>query len=163
MKKLLREKPWTITVDTAFDEVMRMCAIGKKRKSDAASWITEEIIVEYTKLFDMGLAHSFEVWDDGALIGGFYGVVTGSIFAGESMFSNVSNSSKYAFIHGCKFMDQLGIELVDCQMHSSHLESLGAYPVHRDYFLELIKVKGFSKEALTGSWITQYKNFEAPF
>ncbi len=159
MKKLIKQRPWHITVDTCFAQVMRMCALGKTRKSNSDSWITEEIIVEYSKLFDMGLAHSFEVWKEEELIGGFYGVVTGTIFAGESKFSNVSNSSKYAFILGCKFFEYLGIELIDCQMHSSHLESLGAYPLHRNEYLEIIKLKGFTKQELTGSWTKKFESF----
>ncbi|MFZ1845929.1 MAG: leucyl/phenylalanyl-tRNA--protein transferase, partial [Saprospiraceae bacterium] len=87
---------------------------SKKRKSGLDTWITEEIIVEYTKLFEMGRAHSFEVWNGTELVGGFYGVLTGTIFSGESMFAHESNASKYAFIIGCQFFEHLGIELVDC-------------------------------------------------
>ncbi|MFZ1583616.1 MAG: leucyl/phenylalanyl-tRNA--protein transferase, partial [Saprospiraceae bacterium] len=114
MRKVIRDQPWKMSVDTCFADVMRMCAQSKKRKSGLDTWITEEIIVEYTKLFEMGRAHSFEVWNGTELVGGFYGVLTGTIFSGESMFAHESNASKYAFIIGCQFFEHLGIELVDC-------------------------------------------------
>ena len=159
MRKVIRDQPWKMTVDTCFADVMRLCAQSRNRKSGLDTWITEEIIVEYTKLFEMGRAHSFEVWNGTELVGGFYGVLTGKIFSGESMFAHESNASKYAFIIGCQFFEHLGIELVDCQMHSEHLESLGAYPVDRDFYLDLIKRKGFENKGLNGSWTEIFDDF----
>lgn len=160
MRRILRDRPWRITCDTDFEQVMRRCAEGKARKDRQSSWITPEVIEAYMRFYEEGRGHSFEVWDrEDRLIGGFYGVVTGSIFAGESMFADVSNTSKYAFITACGFFAQIGILLIDCQMHSRHLESLGAYPVSREKYLELIKLHGFTMERLTGRWTDDFEAY----
>lgn len=160
MRKILRDRPWRATCDTDFELTMHRCAEGKGRKDRHPSWITGEYIDVYKMFFLDGRAHSFEVWDhSGVMIGGLYGVLTGSVFVGESMFSDVSNTSKYAFILACNFMHELGIEVIDCQMHSEHLESLGAIPVRRDWFLNYLKWNGFEVSGLMGSWEERFRVF----
>lgn len=144
MRKIMKELPWRVTCDTAFQTVMKRCAESKFRKDKEPSWITTEYIDIYTEFYTNGRGHSFEVWNStGELIGGLYGVITGKIFSGESMFSEVSNTSKYAFILACEFLAKKGIVLIDCQMHSNHLESLGAYPVSREDYFKFIRTNGF--------------------
>jgi len=160
MKKIIRESLWTVTCDLDFEKVMRLCGEGRSRKDQHPSWITEEVIVEYYRFYQDGRGHSFEVREaDGEIIGGFYGIVTGNIFAGESMFANAPNASKYAFITACGFMASIGIKTIDCQMHSSHLESLGAFPVPRMEYLQMIKKNGFEIPQLLGTWTEKFERY----
>jgi len=160
MKKFIRDSTWKITCDQDFEKVMRLCGEGRKRKDQHPSWITEEVIAEYYRFYDSGRGHSFEVRDESNdIIGGFYGIVTGNIFAGESMFANKPNASKYAFIIACGFLSSIGIKTIDCQMHSYHLESLGAYPVERLVYLELIKRNGFEISELIGNWSERFDTY----
>jgi len=160
MRKILREKPWQVTCDSNFKLTMQKCSEGRAHKDKRPSWITGEYIDVYQMFFRDGRAHSFEVWDDsGNMIGGLYGVVTGKVFAGESMFSDVTNTSKYAFILACRFMQELGIEVIDCQMHSEHLERLGAQPVQRERYLAYLRVNGFDVASLMGSWGEKFRLF----
>jgi leucyl/phenylalanyl-tRNA--protein transferase len=92
----------------------------------------------YNRLFEMGWAHSFETWKEGVLVGGLYGVAIGTTFFGESMFSTLNNASKYAFVNCCQFLERKGFKVIDCQIHSNHLESLGAYFIERKVFEDLI-------------------------
>jgi leucyl/phenylalanyl-tRNA--protein transferase len=109
------------------------------RKGQHGTWITNEIENVYTELFYMGYGHSAEAWMDGKLVGGMYGIQIGKVFFGESMFSKVTNASKFAFI---KFVLQLqaqGIELLDCQVYTEHVESLGGRLIPRDEFIRLLE------------------------
>ncbi len=125
--------PWTVRFDSAFEEVMRACAAP--RKDGPGTWISEEIIDGYTGLHAMGYAHSAEVWLDGELVGGAYGVCIGRMFYGESMFARVSDASKVALAYLVAFLRSQGVHMVDCQQETGHLASLGAAPIPRSAFL----------------------------
>lgn len=133
MKQLLRQDAFNFTMDKAFDLVINNCKTIK-RKGQAGTWITNEVKKAYTALHKNGFAHSAEVWKDGELVGGLYGVKLGKIFYGESMFSKQNNASKYAFIKFVEHLKQEGIELIDCQIYTEHLESLGAKMISRNEF-----------------------------
>ena len=109
-----------------------------ERKDQDGTWINEELISSFVKLHKAGKAKSFEVWQNGNLVGGFYGVQVGKVFCGESMFSKVSNASKAGFIHfTTKYQNEW--ELIDCQIHSEHLESLGAKMIPKIDYLKILK------------------------
>lgn len=103
------------------------------------TWITDEIEIAYSKLFEKGFAHSAEAWVKDQLVGGLYGVLIGKVFFGESMFSHQSNASKFAFIKMVDVLKNNGVELIDCQVYTSHLESLGAKYIPRKDFVALLK------------------------
>lgn len=126
-----------IKVDTAFIQVIQACAAP--RNNQTGTWISQEIINAYANLHDIGLAHSLETWIDGKLTGGLYGVSIGKMFYGESMFSNMSDSSKIALAYAVRFLALHGIEWIDCQQETRHLGSLGAAPVSRQVFMEHLK------------------------
>jgi leucyl/phenylalanyl-tRNA--protein transferase len=128
---------WDVRFDSAFEEVMRACAAP--RKDGPGTWISEDIIGGYTGLHRMGYAHSSEVWLDGQLVGGAYGVCIGRMFYGESMFARVSDASKVALAYLVAFLRAHGVRLVDCQQETSHLASLGAAPISRARFLEHLR------------------------
>lgn len=122
MHKVLRSGNFRITYDQAFREVINACA-KSSREGQAGTWITAEMQSAYIHLFDLGYAHSVEVWENGLLVGGLYGVQVNQIFCGESMFAKVSNASKVALIYLCQ---NYNFKLIDCQVYTSHLESMGA-------------------------------------
>jgi len=133
MQALLKKEEFEFTINKAFADVIHNCKKAK-REGQAGTWITDEIEKSYTKMHKLGYAHSAEAWKNGKLVGGLYGIKLGKVFFGESMFSQESNASKYAFI---KFVQQLkaeGIELIDCQVYTEHLESLGARMITRKEF-----------------------------
>ncbi len=134
MKRLLKKQPFTVTFDTAFSDVIAACA--EPRDGQSGTWITEEMGQAYCNLHEAGYAHSVEVWDKEKLIGGLYGIAIDQIFFGESMFSRASNASKLATIHLCGELSQRNFKLIDCQVPSSHLESLGAKLISREMFLK---------------------------
>jgi leucyl/phenylalanyl-tRNA--protein transferase len=138
MHQLLKRNEFEFTVDKAFDDVIINCK-NILRHGQRGTWITQEMIDAYVELFRQGYAHSAEVWKYGELAGGLYGVKLGKIFFGESMFSKYSNASKYAFIRYIEILQKEGIELIDCQVHTQHLENLGAKMIPRKEFLELIR------------------------
>ena len=125
---------WDVRFDSAFDDVMRACAAP--RRDGPGTWISYEIIAGYTGLHALGYAHSAEVWLDGELVGGAYGVCIGRMFYGESMFARVSDASKVALAYLVAFLQHHGVEMVDCQQETGHLASLGAAPIPRSRFLE---------------------------
>ncbi len=136
LKKTLRQTPFTISSDHSFTEVMEACAAP--RGNQPGTWITEEMHEAYLRLHVLGHAHSVEIWRDKQLIGGLYGVAIGQVFFGESMFSRQDNASKIAFSCLLKTLGNCGYELIDCQVHSEHLESLGATMVERGQFLQML-------------------------
>jgi leucyl/phenylalanyl-tRNA--protein transferase len=138
MKQLLKKNSFEFTINTAFDKVIADCK-SIHRKGQVGTWITEEVKRSYTLLHEKGYAHSAEVWQDGELAGGLYGVRMGKIFFGESMFSKKSNASKYAFIKYTEYLKNNGVELIDCQVYTEHLESLGAKMIPRKDFTEKLK------------------------
>jgi leucyl/phenylalanyl-tRNA---protein transferase len=137
MQQLLRRNAFTFTINKAFVSVMQHCR-SVARKGQPGTWIQPEMITAYTQLHQLGHAISAEAWQNGQLVGGLYGVLMGKIFFGESMFSAVSNASKFAFIKLVQQLQQQGIVLIDCQMHTAHLESLGAGFIDRGQFLQCL-------------------------
>lgn len=138
MQKLFRKNIFDFKIDTAFTEVINNCR-NIYRKNQEGTWITDEIVKHYTELFKLGYAHSAECYLDGQLVGGLYGVKMGNIFFGESMFSLVSNASKFAFISLVKKLSAEGVTLIDCQITSEHLLSWGAEEISSIEFSKLIK------------------------
>jgi len=137
LRKELRKRRFEITFDRNFEAVIRACAAP--RHPGEGAWLTHEMILAYETLHERGMAHSVEAWQEGQLVGGLYGVQQGSLFFGESMFSRVSNASKVAFVHLVRSLQQHGCPLIDCQVYTPHLESLGATLIPRTRFLELVK------------------------
>lgn len=137
MKKILRDKVFTFTENKSFREVMENCR-NAYRKDQDGTWISEELVESYTKLHEHGFAKSIEVWQGDELVGGFYGVQIGRVFCGESMFAKVSNASKAGFIQYI-LKEKENIELIDCQVHSEHLESLGAKMISKKEYLKVLK------------------------
>ncbi|MEP7250867.1 MAG: leucyl/phenylalanyl-tRNA--protein transferase [Ginsengibacter sp.] len=138
MQTVLNKKKFTFSVDTAFTGVIHNCRNAKGRR-DEGTWITDEIEEAYTMLFKKGLAHSAETWMGGKLVGGLYGVQMGKVFFGESMFASEDNASKFAFINYVKKVENDGISLIDCQVYTPHLESLGATFISRKKFISLLE------------------------
>ncbi len=136
MKQVLNRQIFTITFNRAFEAVISACA--GPRSGQPGTWITEDMIKAYTELHRLGSAHSVEAWKDGKLCGGLYGIALGKCFFGESMFSRESNASKAALITMVKSLEEYGLELVDCQVHTPHLESLGACFINRDDFMRIV-------------------------
>ena len=137
MQKIIHSGQFRFTTNTVFEQVMRQCS-NIKRKGEAGTWIHQEMIDAYLRLHEMGFAVSAEAWQEDLLVGGLYGIRIGNIFFGESMFSSVTNASKFAFITFMQQLTQEGLVLVDCQMHTAHLESLGATMIPRADFLNIL-------------------------
>ena len=143
MKKILREGKFTFTENKCFEEVMKNCQAAERKGQDG-TWITDEMIKAYSTLHRYGKAKSIEVWENDELVGGLYGVDLGHIFCGESMFAKVSNASKAGFIYFVeKYKNQY--ELIDCQVYTEHLASLGAKEIPKRGFLKILK-QNFSDE-----------------
>ena len=136
MLQFMRSQKFSITLNTAFSDVIASCAKALRKEQDG-TWIIPEMQKAYINLHLLGCAHSIEVWQNGELVGGLYGVQIGKVFCGESMFSKVGNASKLALIWLCQ---NLEIDLVDCQLHTEHLESMGAKMISREEFMEFLKV-----------------------
>jgi leucyl/phenylalanyl-tRNA--protein transferase len=140
MAKLIRNTSLLVTFDHAFERVVSAC--GSTPRTDQPTeggWITASMQYAYTQLYRGGYAHSVEVWDGSELVGGLYGVALGRVFFGESMFSRTNNASKLAFIHLAKQLSQWGFVLIDCQMHTPHLASLGAKEITMLEFQSLLE------------------------
>lgn len=138
MRNIFNREIYSVTFNTAFREVIANCR-NIKHDGQAGTWITPEMTEAYCRLHEMGFAKSVEVWQNGELVGGLYGIDLGHIFCGESMFSKASNSSKVAFIALAKQLELAGYRLLDCQVHNDHLESLGAREISREDFLEILR------------------------
>jgi len=132
LAKRIRNAGFEVRADTAFADVMRACAAP--RAGASGTWISPAIVAAYTRLFDAGYAHSVETWRDGRLVGGLYGVAIGRMFYGESMFSRESDASKVALVRLAQQLQCWGFGLVDCQMETPHLASLGARTLPRTAF-----------------------------
>lgn len=132
--KTMRRARITVTADTAFEAVVEGCA--SPRRYDGGTWITQEMASAYARLHVLGWAHSFEAWQDGELVGGLYGVAIGRAFFGESMFTRVRDASKVAFVRCCQHLARQGFALIDCQMPTRHLHSLGAREIPRQRFVD---------------------------
>lgn len=138
MKQLLKQNAFNFTVNQAFEQVISNCKTIR-RKGQLGTWITNDVKKAYTDLYKLGFAQSAEVWKNGDLVGGLYGVRIGSIFFGESMFTKQSNASKYAFIKYTEYLQNEGVELIDCQIRTEHLESFGARMIPRKVFTSKLK------------------------
>ena len=135
MKQILRNNDFNVTVNKAFRDVITECS-KIKRNGQADTWITGSMIEAYVELHQLGYATSVEVWKNNNLVGGFYGIdLKNGVFCGESMFSKESNASKVAFV---TFIQNTNYKLIDCQVYTNHLESLGAEGIPRDVFLEFL-------------------------
>ena len=132
LAKRMRNGGFELRVDTAFADVMRACA--EPREDAGGTWISLAMIAAYTRLFDAGHAHSVETWHDGKLVGGLYGVAIGRMFYGESMFSREADASKVALVRLARQLQAWGFGLIDCQMETEHLASLGAHTMPRAAF-----------------------------
>jgi leucyl/phenylalanyl-tRNA--protein transferase len=135
LSRVLRRGEFSITFDRAFSQVVNSCA-ELRRRSGEGTWITAGMASAYGRLHELGYAHSAEAWKDGCLAGGLYGVAIGRCFFGESMFFRAANASKAAFATLVRRLGTLGYALIDCQLHSGHLESLGAVLTPRHEFLQ---------------------------
>jgi leucyl/phenylalanyl-tRNA---protein transferase len=133
LAKILRNANYEVRLDTAFDDVIHACA-GKPRAGQAGTWITAEMQQSYRELHRLGYAHSVETWIAGKLAGGLYGIALGQAFYGESMFADARDASKIALAHLCAHLKQRGFGIIDCQMETAHLASLGARPIPRRDF-----------------------------
>jgi len=154
MRKILNSDTFKITCDENFAGVIRACA-EKKRPNQNGTWITDDIIEAYTELHQIGFVHSAEAWQDEALVGGCYGVLLGKVFCGESMFANVPNASKAAFLTFAELLFAEGLAFIDCQIPTRHLISLGGEEMSRNDFLSLLK-----KSMLKRDFTTNHKNKE---
>ena len=150
LRARLRRGEIEVTFDQAFGEVMRACG-STPRQHEEGTWITPAMVDAYTKLHDRGLAHSVEAWHEGRLVGGLYGVSLGGAFFGESMFSQVSDASKVALVTLAQQLAAWDFALVDCQMVTEHLASLGAEAWPRDRFLETLK-QSMTMPTRQGRW-----------
>lgn len=150
MRSYFNNARFSICLDTDFEAVIRACS-EQYRPGQGGTWITEDMIQAYCELHRMGYAHSVEVRQAGQLVAGLYGIALGRVFFGESMFSTVSNASKYGFIALVKRLYQLGFRLIDCQQETPHLASLGGRGISRKQFMELLGEYAPTPD-LTGNW-----------
>lgn len=134
--KRLRKNEYTVTCNRAFKDVIEGCAAA--RKGVESTWITPEVKLAYWQLHQQGYAHSVECWYGNSLAGGLYGIALGKVFFGESMFSRRNDASKVALVHFARQLEQRRFRLIDCQVHSRHLEMLGAKSIRRELFLDIL-------------------------
>ncbi|MBK8702746.1 MAG: leucyl/phenylalanyl-tRNA--protein transferase [Saprospiraceae bacterium] len=137
MRPYFNQRKFEVSYNREFEKVMRSCA-GVYRRGQGGTWITEEMVRGYVNLQRLGYAHSVEVWQEGKLVGGLYGLAMGKIFFGESMFAYVSNASKFGFISLVQELLTRDFELIDCQQQTGHLASLGAVAIPRRQFLDIL-------------------------
>ncbi len=150
LKKTIKKQMFKLTVDEAFDSVINACAYSRT-KTDEGTWIVEEMIAAYCKLHESGLAHSVEVWQDGKLAGGLYGVSLGKCFFGESMFKHISNASKVALVALVEHLQALEFNFIDCQISTPHLLSFGAQEIPRRRYLKELE-QALKSPTLKGKW-----------
>ena len=139
MRQLISKNVFRFSTNTSFRQVIRGCKTSLRKGQQGGTWITDEVEEAYCLLHEKGYAHSVEAWMGNELAGGLYGIRMGKVFFGESMFSHQSNASKFAFIRYVQQLQQEGIELIDCQVHTAHLESLGAEMIARQIFIKKLE------------------------
>lgn len=137
MKQVMKQNSFSFATNTAFAQVIHFCKETFRPGQDG-TWITDDVEKAYITLHQSGYAHSAEAWSNGELVGGLYGIKMGNVFFGESMFAHVSNASKFAFISLVQQLQAEGIQLIDCQVYTPHLESLGARMIEGETFQELL-------------------------
>ena len=150
MRQFLKKGIVETTFDRAFPAVISACG-SRPRPGQDGTWITPEMVDSYSKLHELGFAHSVEVWQDGTMVGGLYGVSLGRMFFGESMFSAIPNASKAALIALVSFLRERGFDLIDCQVETGHLRSLGACFISRGEFCRLLH-DSLRRETLRANW-----------
>jgi leucyl/phenylalanyl-tRNA---protein transferase len=149
LKKRIRSRVYEVRADTCFTKVMRACA--EPRDGQAGTWITEDIVSAYSALHAAGLAHSVEAWREGELVGGLYGVAIGGMFYGESMFTRAADASKVSLAHLARQLERWRFGMIDCQMQTSHLASMGARTLsRRDFIAALSELINYPTP--TGPW-----------
>lgn len=151
MRPYFNQKKFQVSFDQDFEGVMRGCQQSNRNGQSGDTWITEDMIQAYVQVHQLGYAHSVEVWQEGELVGGLYGISLGKIFFGESMFARVSNASKFGFITLVQKLREKGFTLIDCQQQTQHLGSLGAKAISRKSFLKYLQ-ENKKLKTLTGSW-----------
>jgi len=149
LRKTLRKGRFGATMDRDFDAVITDCA--QPRAESGGTWLVPEMIAAYRRLHRRGVAHSVEVWQDGVLAGGFYGVTIGRVFFGESMFTRISDASKVALVHLCGRLAAWGFRLIDCQVLTAHLIRMGTEQIPRADFIRLLE-RWCSSPDRPGSW-----------
>lgn len=137
LARRIRKNEYRVTYNQAFSEVISACA--RPRDLYSGTWITDEMLHAYSELHRQGYAVSVETWFGGELVGGLYGIALGQVFFGESMFSKRSDASKVALVHLAETVREMDFRLIDCQVHSSHLQSMGATPIQRELFVSILK------------------------
>jgi leucyl/phenylalanyl-tRNA--protein transferase len=150
MNQVLKKQVFTITFDANFEGVMKACQTIR-RQGQSGTWITDDMLAAYSELHRLGFAHSVEAWQGSELVGGLYGVSLGSAFFGESMFAKVSNASKAAYITLVKKLEKLDFQLIDCQVYTEHLDSLGAVNIPRTHFITQVN-QALQSATLQGNW-----------
>ena len=138
MRAVVKKQTYSFTINNCFNNVIKNCKTIN-REGQSGTWISEEVIDAYTNLHNLGYALSAETWKNNKLVGGLYGVKMGNIFFGESMFSLSPNASKFAFIQLVQHLKNEGVKLIDCQVYTNHLESLGAKMIDRNDFMRLLE------------------------
>jgi leucyl/phenylalanyl-tRNA--protein transferase len=151
LERTLRRGTFRVTADAAFERVIRRCA-AKARPGQRGTWITAEMVDAYVALHRLGFAHSFEAWEGERLAGGLYGVSLGAAFFGESMFADAPDASKVAFARGVEWLAGRGVSIVDCQVRTEHLVSLGAREIARDAFLARV-AQAIEAPTVRGRWV----------
>jgi leucyl/phenylalanyl-tRNA--protein transferase len=136
LKRSLRPGLFSVTLDRCFRDVMRHCAEPRPQYPDGGTWITAEMLTSYTRLHELGYAHSVETWQEGQLVGGLYGVALGGAFFAESMFTRVPDASKVALVSLVRQLQAWGFHLMDCQQSSPHVQAFGAENIPRHKFLD---------------------------
>jgi leucyl/phenylalanyl-tRNA--protein transferase len=150
LERVLKQGTYRVTLDEAFEEVIRCCAAVPRRDQDG-TWITEEMIAAYSVLHEEGYAHSVECWLEDRLVGGLYGISLGACFFGESMFSHEANASKVALATAVAQFKRWKIGMIDCQVENPHLFSLGAREIPRGLFMKLL-AEGLQVPTRKGRW-----------
>jgi leucyl/phenylalanyl-tRNA--protein transferase len=150
LKKAMRKRPYELRMDTRFVDVLMGCS-SAPRPGQTGTWLIPEMVDAYTKLHELGFAHSIEAWQGDALVGGLYGVSLGAAFFGESMFARAPDASKIAFVACVKQLDAWGIQLIDCQVHTDHLERFGAFEITRAEYLDRLRV-ALDEPTKRGKW-----------
>ncbi|MCM2283751.1 MAG: leucyl/phenylalanyl-tRNA--protein transferase [Desulfobacula sp.] len=150
LKKTIKKNTFNLTMDHAFEETILSCA-KPRRKEYAGTWLVEEMIEAYIQLHNLGYAHSIETWKDGRLVGGLYGICLGGIFFGESMFSFEDDASKTALTALARHLEQHRFDLIDCQVTTNHLLSMGATEISRNTYLDIIQ-RSIKRTDLRNVW-----------
>jgi leucyl/phenylalanyl-tRNA--protein transferase len=153
LAKIIRQGVYRVTMDTAFEQVISACA-QTRLVDGTGTWITKEMKTAYCRLHKLGYAHSVEAWREDQLAGGLYGVSLGRVFFGESMFSAMSNASKVCLVNLIRYLKEQCFDIIDCQVSTEHLLSMGAHNIPRDQFLAQIH-RSVQRPSLVGLWMKE--------